>query len=675
MTVLQFEEVAREPYEDGARFGAVGAYERIDAVAHYAVDPEHPANAGIVDLAAAERADDGSVRFRGEVVVLRPVDRARSNRLAVLDLPNRGRRPMTGLFNRAPAEMPPTRRIGPGDGFLMARGFSLAWCAWQWDVPPDPARMGFEAPQVLGADGRPLTGWMQQRIQLTTDATAIELTDQHVGPLGAHRPIPTADVEDPEAVLYVRDHLHDPPSVVDRHRWRFASVAGGAVVADATSLWVDGGLRAGRVYDLVYRSAVCPVVGTGLLAARDAAAFLRSDRPDNPLRDLVDRIVLTGISQDSRMIRQLLMLGLDLDERGVRAVDGVLGLVGGGRRGEFNHRYAQPSVQPTPSFGHIFPFADLPQTDPRSGRTAGLMDVVASRPDPPKVVFVDTAAEYWRGDAALAHTSVVDGSDVEDAPFVRRYLFSSAQHGPGLAELSDQTLHGAVGANPMNVVDYTPLYRCALVNLVAWMCDGTEPPASEIPRWRDGTAATREDVLARLATVPCIGLPDPAELAVLRPLDLGPDADSGVGRYPAVPCGDPYPVAVSAVDDDGNELAGVRMPDVTVPVATHLGFNPRRADSGGAGQLLEYAGSTVPFAVRAAERARTGDPRPSLEERYEGPDDYAERVRAAAEALVARRLLLADDVELCVNIARRRYALVVEAAIATAATAVDTATA
>src|SRR4051794_19809855 len=66
-------------------------------------------------------------------------------------------------------------------------------------------------------------------------------------------------------------------------------------------------------------------------------------------------------------------------------------------RGEFNHRGAQPSVQPTPSFGHRFPFADAAQDDPRTGRRDGLLERVAAESEPPKVVFVDTAAEYWRG--------------------------------------------------------------------------------------------------------------------------------------------------------------------------------------------------------------------------------------------------------------------------------------
>lgn len=658
MAVERFEITGTEPYDSGRAFGEIGAYERIDAVARYAVDPDDPANTPIVDLDIAERGDDGLVRFHGDVVVLRSQDHARSNRVGLMEVPNRGRRLMPGLLNRAVPDDPPTRRIPVGDGFLMERGHALAWCGWQWDVPRDPGRMGLEVPSALGPDGRPVTGWIQQRIQLPVDVESVALTDQHVGPLGAHEPIPSVDVDDPEAVLYVRDGLHDEPDVVPRDRWRFATIVAGDVTADPASLWVEGGLGAGRIYDLVYRTATCPVVGSGLLAVRDLAAFLRGGHADNPLRSHVDRLAVTGVSQDSRFLRSLLMLGLDVDETGGPAFDGVLGLVGGARRGEFNCRFGQPSVQPTPSFGHLFPFADLPQTDPRTGRRAGLFDRVASRSDPPKVMFADTSAEYWRGDGALAHTSVVDGSDVPDAPFVRRYLFASTQHAPGLAELSDVTPQGMAGGNPLNLVDYTPLYRCALVNLVRWISDDVEPPPSQVPRAGDGSAATRDEVLERLSAIPTARLPEVAQLPVLRALDLGPDADDGVGRYPATPFAEPYPTTVSAIDTDGNEIGGIPMPDVTVPVATHLGFNPRRSDTGGAGQILEYSGSSIPFARTADERRRLGDPRPALDERYADLEDYEHRVRAAAEQLVADGHLLPGDLDLCVRLASRRYRLV-----------------
>jgi len=629
-------------YEDGAAFGSTGPYERLDGAVRYAVDPDHPANAGIADLALATRGDDGRVHFEGDVTILRPADRTRGNGTALLEVPNRGRRTLTTLFNQAVAEIPPAWPIAPGDGFLFHRGYTLAWVGWQWDVPRGPGRMGLAAPRVTGTE----PGFTQLRFQLPADTPTVALTDQHVGPLGAHDPIPTVDVADPDAVLYRRRAPGDDAELVPRDRWHFA---------DPVTLAVDGGLRAGVIYDLVYRLDVQPVVGAGLLAARDLASYLRS----TPDPAAVEHVIITGLSQNSRFLRHLLSLGLDVDEEGRTAFDGLLGIVGGGRRGEFNHRYAQPSVQPTPSFGHLFPFADAPQTDPRTGRTAGLLDAVAAHARPPRIVLCDSSAEYWRGDASLAHTSVVDGSDVEAAPFVRRYLFAGTQHSSGPAYKGDLTIQGTRGANLLNMVDYRPLYRAALVNLTAWLADGVEPPPSAVPRWADGTAATRDDVLAALAPIPGAVLPEPGELPVMRALDLGPEADAGVGRYPAVPFGEPYPTAVSAVDGDGNEVAGVAMPDVAVPLATHTGFNPRHPDMGAPGQLMEYFGSTIPFAATVAERAESGDPRASVEERYAGLDDYLAKVRAAAEALVPRRHLLAEDVELCVELARQRWALLV----------------
>jgi hypothetical protein len=645
MAVFGLEIVRSEPFANAMDFGDVGPYERIDAIASYSVDPDHEANAGIVDLELADRDSDGLVRFSGDVVILRPRHIELSNRVALMDVTNRGRCVTNTLFNRAVADVPPTNRIPEGDGFLMRHGFSLAWCGWQWDVPRGPGRLGFEAPVVTATE----PGWMQLRLQLTQDAERVPLADHHVGATDAPAPIPTADPHDPDAVLYVRTRFQDEPVVISREQWRFS---------DAFTLALDGGLRAGLIYDLVYRVGPHPVVGTGLLAVRDFSAFLRSEREDNPLANLVERVVVTGMSQNSRLLRHMLHLGLDVDEAGNPAFDAVLGLVGGARRGEFNHRYAQPSVQPTPNFGHLFPFADTTQTDSRTGNSDGLLDRVASRPRPPKIVFADTSAEYWRGDASLAHTDVETGADVLDAPFVRRYLFAGTQHSVGPLALDNESLLGIHGTNPMNIVDYRPLYRCLLVNLMRWIKDGSEPPASEVPRLGDGTAADRGTIIDVLSSIPTIAAPEAGSLPVLRAYDLGPLASAGVGSYPADPIGRPYPTVVSAVDADGNETGGIRMPDVSVPVATHLGFNPRRPDTGAGDQIVEYYGSTIPFATTAAQRSALDDRRPSIEERYEDLDAYLSEVRRAADLLVTRRHLLAEDVDLCIELARERYLLV-----------------
>ena len=326
-----------------------------------------------------------------------------------------------------------------------------------------------------------------------------------------------------------------------------------------------------------------------------------------------------------------------------RSFDAIVPHVAGGRRGEFNMRYGQPSVQPTPGFGHLFPFADQPQADPGSGRRAGLLDRLRESDAVPRIVYTDTAAEYWRGDASLAHTDGATGADVELPPEARRYLFASAQHSPGDLPFTRTSVRGNPGANYLNVIEYVPLYRAALANLLAWVADGVEPPPSAYPRQADGTAVSRESVLDRLASLPGLELAAKERLLSLAPLDLA--------TLPATVTGPAFPSVVSAVDEDGNERAGIRMPDVTVPVATHTGFNPRHPAAGGAGQTLDYFGSTLPL----PKRRTAGDPRVPLDERYAGRDDYLTRVRTAAAALVGQRYLLPEDVETCVDIAAARW--------------------
>ena len=207
-------------------------------------------------------------------------------------------------------------------------------------------------------------------------------------------------------------------------------------------------------------------------------------------------------------------------------------------------------------------------------------------------------------------------------------------------------MFGSRGANRFNAVDYRPLLRAALENLRAWIAEGAPPPASVFPRASNGTAARRGEVLDTLAGVPGFALPRADRLPSLAPMDLGEHAERGVPALPARFVGEPYPSPVSAVDADGNETGGLRMPDVSVPVATHAGFNPRHPEGGGDGQLLEYLGSTVPLARTAAERAAAADPRPSIAERYASREAYLAEVREAAERLVAGRYLLAGDVDL-----------------------------
>ena len=646
MSVERFVITRREPY--GQIFADGRTYERIEGIAHYAVDTDHAANQVITDLALAEKTD-GLVRFSGDVTLLVPSDGG--NRAMLFEVPNRGNRVLTRMFNQAPFDLLPTDEINSGDGFLMDRGWTLAWGGWQWDVPNPGPRMGLAAPLV--PDGA-VKGQMQLRVQPDQAKAYISLTDHHVGSIGNHRLIPTQDIDDPEARLLVRDHIYGEAREVPRDQWQFARDEGGSAIPDAEHIWLEGGFKVGQVYDVLYTPRDCPVTGAGLIAARDLASFLRYSS-ESPLGGTIDYTIAEGISQCGRFLRTFLGLGMNTDEGGTAVFDGMLVHIAGGRRGEFNLRYGQPSVQPTPSLGHRFPFADEPQYDPRTGQTAGLLDAQKAAGNLPKVFYTDTAAEYWRGDASLAHLSVADGADVELAELSRRYHFAGTQHGAGVLPFADISPFGSHGSNYFNLVDYRPLYRAALTNLLAWVAEGIEPPASVYPRQSDGTAAQREDVSAALEKIPGLFTPDPSVLPCIYQLDLGSDTDRGVARLPATSVGSAYPCVVSAVDTDGNEIGGVRMPDVTVPVATHAGFNVRHPDSGGVGQILEYVGLTVPFAVNTEARAACGDPRPSIAERYPNREEYLGRVETAAQELVTAHLLLAEDVSLCRSIAADRY--------------------
>ncbi|HEY4028245.1 MAG TPA: alpha/beta hydrolase domain-containing protein [Candidatus Dormibacteraeota bacterium] len=636
MPVLEAGVHRRAAYEDGRTFGAGGAYERVDGVVQFAVDPDAPENAGITDLRLAPRDGSGRVRFAADFCILRPADPARASGRLLFHVANRGRYGVLPFsVPTAPPAMAITERIDPGDAFLLRRGWTIAWCGWQWDVLRRPGLLGLLAPEAVrpegDRDGQVLVQF-QPHVRAARHGLDHWPLDPPPGlPDQGHRPNPPRDRDDPSAVLCVRDWPNGPAAELPRASWRL----------DDASVWLEGGFEPGRVYELRYRPRDCPVAGAGLLAVRDFVSWLRGKEDDLPHltpRQMkggsqeggIERAFAFGVSQSGRFLRELLFHGLNLDEAGRIVFDGVLVHVAGARRGEFNQRFGQPSVQHSPSLGHLPPFADAHLL--RRQRELGGV---------PRVLSVNTSSEYWRSEASLCH----DGVELPEE--ARSYLFAGCQHSSGAPPpaRTPPTTPWAQPANGLTTVDYLPLLRAALVNLDRWVSDGVEPPPSAVPDRAAGTAAERAEVLERFSAVPGVVLPRRDHLPTLRRLDLGERTADGIVRLPAA-AGEPYRCFVSSVDGDLNEEAGIRLPDLTVPLASHTGWNPRRPESGGEGQLLDMLGSTIPLPRSREERERTGDPRRSIAERYAGRDDFLRQVRGAAERLVAERHLLAEDVEL-----------------------------
>jgi hypothetical protein len=654
MAVIEVNITHREPYANAQPFGTTGAYERIDGVLTYAVDPTHTANQAIVDLALAPRDAQGSVQFRSDFTLLVPQIPAQGNRRLLVDIVNRGRKRAVGTFNRAPATQPESWDIPPGDGFLFRHGYAVVSIGWQWDVYRSDALLGLEAPQAH-QQGQPVRGQVQVDMRPNVRETTRLLADR------VHRPYPVADLDEAEAVLMVRAWSGGPATVIPREQWRFARETNGAVVASREHVYLASGFKPGKLYSIVYTTDAAPVVGTGLLAVRDVAVWLRHASDLNPVPGGFERVYGYGVSQTGRLLRHFLYVGLNQDEAGRLVYDGLLPHIAGGRRGEFNHRFAQPSQQHTPSFGHLFPFADEALTDAYTQRTDGLLTRLRTLQAVPKILYTNSSAEYWRGDAPLIHIDPATHRDLEPSADSRVYHFAGTQHvTSGLPQASGPGPDGSVGRYPYNVLDYRPLLRAALINLDQWVSQGIEPPPSRHPRLDDGTATTRREVIAAFETIADLFLPDPERLWFVREVDLGPEAAHGVGRFPAQE-GRPYACYVSAVDSDGNEVGGIRLPDLEVPVGTHTGWNPRAPETGAPEQIMPMQGFTAFFAPTKAVRQACNDQRPSLEERYANRDAYLAQVRAVADRLAAARYVLEEDIELLVSACAACYDAAVKA--------------
>jgi hypothetical protein len=635
MAIIGFDVTLRRPLAGGQSFGDVGAYEELKGRLRYAIDPTHAASRGVTDIALAPLGPSGRVEFRADLSLLVPMDRSRASDRALIDVVNRGNTVSVPNFNHATRptfgpDSDPNPPIDAGDGFLMRRGYVVASCGWQFYLPDVPGLIrlyGVEARE----HGQPVRGRVYVQLQAPEDVSDFLLSDR------AHQAYAAADLEERDAVLTVRDMPDGEPELIPRAKWKFARVADGRVTPDPRHVWLDGGFRKGRLYHVAYTASGAQVVGLGIVALRDCAAWLKSG--DAPAQ--ARWVYAYGRSQTGRLLRTLIHYGLNADERGGEALDGVIANVAGGMRGEFNQRFGQNSKDRPWTMCHLEPF----QVEPR-GRL--------------KTMYTNTSAEYHRGDASLIHTDPDGARDIEHGPSVRVYHFAGTEHGTGVWPPTDSQPapadpHGWVDRSQhlRGVVNYGRLLRACLINLDRWVTEGIAPPPSRHPRVADGTAVPPESLAKTFDGIP--GARYPRRHA--RPQRLNFGADAELRRITLAPprVGAPYGTRVAAVDRDGNEVGGIVLPELSVPLATHTGWNLRHSDVGGVEQLLVFAGATLPFAKTRRERESAGDPRPAIEERYASRDEYLARVRAAAQALAKDRYMLDEDVETSLAFAARLW--------------------
>jgi hypothetical protein len=628
----------REPVLNGKPFGLAGGYEKLSGKVEFALDPALPQNAAIIDLALAPRNAKGEVEFTADFFLLKPIDPARGNGRLLYEVGNRGGKAMLRVFQKAQPTQNPATAAEFGDGALMAQGFSLLWMGWQWDVPDGMMRMDMP---IATDHGAPITGLVRGNIITNTRSATAPVADRN------HKAYAPENLASPDAFMTVRDKPLDPPQRIPREKWRFAS---------PSTVALDGGFEPGRIYDVVYRARDPRVTGTGLSGTRDLISFFKhAGAPANPMPGI--RIAYGwGVSQSGRFLRHLLYQGFNEDEQGRAVFDGVIDEVGGAGRGSFNHRFAQASRDAEQHLNifypvDMFPFTDGPETDPETRKTDSLLARANARQVTPKIFHILSNSEYFNRTGSLIHTDPEGKRDIDPLPGVRIYVIASGPHYPGPFPPVNNGGGDLVGQAPLNPIIRSPIVRALFQAMDRWVADGTAPPPSSYPRISDGTLCTPE--AAGWPKIPGVKLPPP--MLITYRLDFGPDWSKGIVGFEPPRVGRPFVALVPSVDRDGNSRAGIRMPQVQVPLATYAGWNYRSPAIGLPDQLAGEAGSFHPFARTRAERQASGDSRLSIEERYASRDEYLGKITMAARQLIADGFLLPQDLQEAIDLALVQY--------------------
>jgi hypothetical protein len=637
--ITRIQIISRDPAFGGFSFPGIGPYERIIGKAYGELNPADRHNSVIVDIGFAPRNAAGNVEYSFDFYILKPADLSKGNHKVFYEAPNRGAK-LFGDFNRSSGGNDPATSSDPAETFLAPKGYTMVWSGWDAAAGTDNSdlTLTIALPIAKNPDGSPIAGPAYEYIVSPGRAGAYALN------------YPAATLDKTKATLTHRVHLDDAPQVVPPAGWEYIDNGSAIRLLPAGATFAPN-----DIYEFSYVAKDPTVNGIGFAAVRDFNSFLRYATADaagtrNPLAGDVTRIYTFAVSQPARMLNDFRNLGFNQDENGKIVFDGMLQWIAAGAGINMNYRFSQPgrterNRQDQFYAEGVFPFANQPTTDPITGKTAGRYDKCAESKTCPLAMEVYSANEYWVKAASLLTTDPAGAKDLPGHPMARDYFISSHQHGTGR-----QTVKGNC-QQFQNPLDSAPILRALFVALDNWSTKGIAPPASQVPRLSDGTLVPPLPQSAvgfpKIPGVTYTGLKSTRYL-----LNYGPQFyNTGIMTIDPPSMKPPifdnrangpiYPSYVPKTDADGNDLAGVRLPDVAVPLATYTGWALRSGLQANDG--CEAAGQYIPFAKTKAQRTASGDPRLSIEERYPSFEAYSVAVQRVVDALIARGLMLEED--------------------------------
>jgi hypothetical protein len=621
--------------------GAYGPYEWVTGKVTYEIDPADALNQIIVDLDKAVRnPETGRVEFSTDFQLLKPKDISLGSKKLLYIVVNRGGR--NNNFND-----------------LMAnRGYTIVWSGWQGNIPfgligPDTGSFGNDFPIAKNPDGSPITGKVYNTFYVgagNTASVAYSLVLTYDRGRG-YKDIPAyyADhLDDPNAQLWKHEYPYADRVLIDKSQWAFAKANpdGSRGEPSANDVWLNGGFQPGLGYEIVYTGMDPLVHGLSFASVRDLMAFLKyDDSAANPVRVAggMQAALGYGKSQSGRFLRVLTHLGFNESEDHKQVFDGIYADAPGGSQGAFNFRFCNPG-RVTAADVDIYQLTDYPPssfsvtTDPYTGITGSLLDRAIARNVVPKFFQIQTSAEYWTRSGALAHLLPDASADQEFPAAVRYYHVSSTQHSPNTNSTTNP-----VRQLPSNPNNYKPVIDGLLVALDEWVSQGVLPPPNTLPTIKDATMGPWDRAGSGFPEIP--GVNYPAWIHEPPIFDPSTMVDGVVTELPMHTLAPHfYPALAPKVDVDGNEIAGIRTPDVQCPLGTYTGWTLYQG-AFGTGTPIRNAGSFIPFAATTAEREAAGDPRLSLEERYRTHGQYVSCVAQAAHNLAKQRFILWEAVD------------------------------
>lgn len=583
--IVTLEIASRTPLVGGAPFGASGAYDRIEATAAGTLDPAHQANKGIALLTMAPCNAAGLVEYKSGVILLTPADPALGNGRLLYEVNNRGRIMMVHNLCGGIVGNRWDKAEDLGNALPLRLGFSLLWTGWDPGAPKATG-LGLDVPAIPN-----LTKRIREEFVSGTRRGIHESFKL------SHEAASTG-----AAVTVRRTQTGERTPVA----FEFADTTTIRLLPEGTQPTV------GSIYEIKYDATKPRVAGIGFAATRDIVSHLRQ-HPIGSRR--ITHTLAFGISQAGRYLRDHIAQGFNADETGARVFDGVLTHVAGIGRVFHNTPFAQPFRTRTWHEDHDFPevefpFSATPMDDPITGASGALLPGNASDP---RLIETNTSTEYWQKGASLLHTDPLGQQDIQLPAAVRAYLIPGTQHGGKAGMPRDN----GPCANPRNWHDPMPAVRALLVALDEWVTTGRAPPPSRVPAIADGTLVPA----AKVAFPPIPGLTPPRVANDVSPLPDWTDPKPAPRSYGAL---------VPQVGPDGNELAGIRLPNIAVPRGTFTGWNLYK-EPHPAGELADRDGTFLAF------------PEARLTEMYGAPGSYAAAVKTVVQSLLRDRLLLADD--------------------------------